>query len=122
VEVPIENWKEILKEFGVMHRGWIVSLDVVSAEAGAEPVINELPLLGVTAEPGRDGQVIHVSVRRSATEHVTHTVAGPARVWLERPFDGADRALQVESVDGTRTILRFRTPGRPEPVAPAAGA
>lgn len=122
VEVPVERWKEILEEFGVMHQGWLVSVDVLSSELGAQPEINDLPLLGVTAEPGRDGSIIAVSVGRSAAERFMHTMVAPSRVWLERPFDGSGRALQVESADGTKTILRFRTPERPDSVDDPARA
>jgi hypothetical protein len=38
------------------------------------------------------------------------------RIYLERTNDGADAALQIESADGTKAILRFRATALPETV------
>ena len=50
------------------------------------------------------------------TPHITPAVRGVTRVTVERTVEGADAALPVDSADGTRTVLRFRTPGWPETV------
>lgn len=38
------------------------------------------------------------------------------RIFLQRTGDGADAALELESADGTKTILRFRASALPETV------
>lgn len=40
-------------------------------------------------------------------EHVTHMVNKPTRVWVQRAPDNTDEALEIESADGTRTLVRF---------------
>jgi hypothetical protein len=40
-------------------------------------------------------------------EHVTHMVDKPVHVWLQRAPDDSDEALQIESADGTKTLVRF---------------
>jgi hypothetical protein len=102
-----------LDAFTAAHTGWLVSLDVLDSEIGAQREVDNLPLLGVSAE---GGSAITISAGRSADEHVTHTIHTPSRVQLERRDDGADVALQIESADGSRAILRVRVPAVPEMV------
>ena len=116
VEIPREAWVEQLNEFTAIHEGWLVSLDVLGPEIGAQPEIVNLPLLGVSADRvDHDGTIV-VSVMLSPTEHFTHMIHGVTRIYIERADDGADAALEIESADGTRTILRFRVAALPETV------
>ena len=116
VEIPHEAWVRWLNEFTNIHEGWLVSLDILSAELGAQPEIDNLPLLGVSADRIDHDGTIAVSVARSASQHFTHIIEAVARISVERTDDGADVALQIESTDGTRTILRFRAAALPETV------
>ena len=114
VEIPREAWVQKLNEFTATHEGWLVSLDVLGPEIGAQPEIANLPLLGVSADRIDHDGTIAVSVVRSATEHFTHIIHAVTRIYIERTDDGADTALQIESVDGTKTILRVRAAALPE--------
>ncbi len=114
VEVPREAWAQTLNEFTAIHEGWLVSLDVLGPTIGAQPEINNLPLLGVSADRADHDGTIMISAARSAGEHITHTIHAATRVYIERREDGADVALQIESADGMKTILRFRAVALPE--------
>jgi hypothetical protein len=57
-----------------------------------------------------------MSVACAGEGHITHAVHGVTRVSVEQTTDGADSALLVDSADGTRTVLRFRTAVLPETV------
>jgi hypothetical protein len=116
VEIPREAWVERLNEFTAIHDGWLVSLDMLGPEIGAQPEIINLPLLGVSADRIDHDWAIAVSVMVSATGHFTHMIHGVTRIYIERADDGADAALEIESADGTRTILRFRVAALPETV------
>jgi hypothetical protein len=113
-EIPRETWVRRLNEFTNTHEGWLVSAEILSTEHGAQPEINNLPLLGVSADRINHDGTIAVSVACSANEHFTHIIKSVARIYVERVDDGADAALQIESTDGTRTILRFRAAALPE--------
>ena len=114
VEIPRKAWAQTLNEFTAIHEGWLVSLDVLGPTIGAQPEINNLPLLGVSADRAdRDGTIM-ISAARSVGDHITHTIHAATRVYIERREDGADVALQIESADGTKTILRFRAVALPE--------
>ena len=115
VEIPRKDWTGTLNEFSLMHEGWLVSIDVLGASIGALPEVHDLPLVGITAEPGTGG-TISIAVARSAGDHLTHTVHRVGHVWIERTDEGADVALEIEAADGTKTILRFRTVALPHTV------
>ena len=50
VEIPRAEWAQRLNEFTAIHEGWLVSLDVLDPEIGAQPEIRNLPLLGISAD------------------------------------------------------------------------
>ena len=102
---------QTLNEFTALHEGWLVSLDVLGPEIGAQLEINNLPLLGISADRADD---IVISAVPSVGEHITHTIHAATRVHIERREDGADVALQIESADRTKTILRLRSVALPE--------
>ena len=115
VEIPAEAWTKTLDEFSALHEGWLVSLDVLEETIGAQHAVDNLPLLGVSADRADGASAITISAGRPA-EHITHTIHAPTRVQIERREDGADVALQIESAGGTRAILRFRVAALPETV------
>ena len=114
-EIPRADWSRALEEFNAAHDGWLVSLDILSPDIGAQPDITDLPLVGVTFEDIRAGTVT-ISAGRSAVPEITHATQAPSHVWVERTDAGADAALEIESADGAKTILRLRTAALPETV------
>jgi len=112
-EIPRADWSRVLAEFSATHDGWLVSLDILSPDIGAQPDITDLPLVGVTFEDIRAGTMT-ISAGRSA--EITHTIPAPNHIWVERTELGADAALAIESADGAKTILRLRTAALPETV------
>jgi hypothetical protein len=99
-----------------MHDGWLVSIDILAPTLGAQPEVRELPLVGVVAETGTKGGLITISAARSDGSQITHAIQKPTRVRIERTSDGADVAMQIESAEGTTTILRLTTAAHPETV------
>ena len=114
-EIPRADWSQALDEFSAVHDGWLVSLDILSPDIGAQPDLTDLPLVGVTFEDIRAGTMT-ISAGRSGVAQITHTIQAPRRVWIERTDGGADAALAIESADGARTILRLRTAALSETV------
>jgi len=114
-EIPRRDWVAYLTAFSAIHQGWLVSLELLAPELGVQSEVLNAPLLGVSAELRDDGVVI-VTVARSPREHITHFVPDVAHIWVERTEEGADAALCFQSVDGTKTILRFRAAVLPETV------
>ena len=116
IEVPQKEWARTLDEFSLIHEGWLVSLDVIGPDLGAQPQIRDLPLRGVTAETGTRDPAITIAAAHADGEQVTHIIHMPTHVRIERTNDGADVALQIESAEGLAAILRFKTAALPETV------
>jgi hypothetical protein len=108
VEIARNQWRGVLDDFSRKYRGKLVSLDVLGPSLGAQPGVRDLPLIGIAAEPGAQG-AISIAAARSADDHLTHTIQSPTHIWIERSDEGTDVALEVESADGLKTILRFKT-------------
>ena len=77
VEIPHEAWARTLNEFTAIHEGWVISLDVLSSAMGAQPEINNLPLLGVTADRIDREDAITISAARTAADHITRVHRAP---------------------------------------------
>jgi hypothetical protein len=104
--IPPEQWTFRLNRLSEAFEGWPVSLDVIAQPDGQPREFNKIPLLGITAEP--NGPIV-ISVVAPTGEHVTHIIQSPTRVLLDKSDRGANVALQIESADGARAVLRFRS-------------
>lgn len=112
-ELLRDDWAAALDDFSIVHDGWLVSVDVLTPLLGAQAEIRELPLRGLTLEPGG---ALTMTLARPDGTHLTHRVEAPTRIWLEQTDEGADAALEVEARDGSKTIVRFRSVVLPEVV------
>jgi len=116
VKIARDAWPQALDQFSAVHEGWLVSVDILTPTIGAQPEVHDLPLVGVVAEPNAGGGTISISAANASFDQITHTIHSPTSVWIERTEEGADAALQIESAEGTTTILRLKTPALPETV------
>lgn len=115
VEIQRDDWDAALNAFTRVHDGWLVSLDLVD-EDGTRTAIHHLPLAGVSVDRLHGETAIVISTARSASDHVTHVIAGARRVILRKTDTGADAALEIESRDGAATVLTLRVAALPETV------
>jgi hypothetical protein len=116
IEIPPRAWPQALDAFTAAHEGWLISIDVLASDLGAQHEVCDRPLLGIVAEPRVGNGTITISVAGpGGADQTTHTVHAPTRVRVERTDQGADIAMQIESAEET-TIVRFRTPAMPETV------
>ena len=116
-EIPRDEWVAFFDGFSRQHEGWLVAVEVLGADIGAQVEARELPLGGVTADlKGRDEGAISITLGESAENHVMHTITAPAHIRLEQTAEGANAALQIESAGGATTLLRFRSALLPEMV------
>lgn len=116
-EIPREEWIEFFDGFSRQHEGWLVTVEVLSSELGAQVEARELRLEGITADLKGDGEdTISIMVGETPDDHVTHTITAPSHVRLEQTQEGANEALQIESASGAMTLLRFRSAVLPEMV------
>jgi len=116
-EISRDEWTTFLDRFSRQHEGWLVTLEVFAPDIGAQEEARELPLEGISAAAkDSEPKTIAISVGKTPQDHVTHTITEPTRVWLEQTSEGANAALEIESADGAKTLLRFRSALPPEMV------
>lgn len=106
-EVPREQWKDFFEDFSRRHTGWISRVVVVGERLGAQIEAHDLALEGTFYEPDRNAITILLG---KPSGHIEHPVRAPHRVWVEVAEDGAEAALEIEALDGTKTVLEFRAP------------
>ena len=116
-EIPRDEWTEFFDGFSRQHEGWLVTVEVLGSEIGAQIEVRELRLEGITAEVKDDDEgAISIMVGETPDDHITHVITAPSHVRLEQTQEGADQALQIESASGATTLLRFRSAMLPEMV------
>ncbi|HUS10595.1 MAG TPA: DUF5335 family protein [Pyrinomonadaceae bacterium] len=109
-EIPREEWTRFLDTFSRQHEGWLVTLEVLAVDIGAQQEASNVPLEGITTTSIDDeSQSIAINLGKTPEDHVTHTITEPTRVWLEQTSEGANAALEIESGDEVKTLLRFRS-------------
>jgi Family of unknown function (DUF5335) len=116
-EIPREEWGEFLDSFSRQHEGWLVTVEVLGEEIGAQVEAEGKPLEGITAELNNGGvDSIIITVGLTPAEHVTHNITAPTHIRLEQAENGANMALQIESSEGVTTLVRLRSAMLPEMV------
>ena len=108
-EIPRDEWTTFLDTFSRQHEGWLSTLEILGTDIGAQREVLNLPLEGISASRESVPETIAISLGNDVKDHVTHTISGPTRVWLDQTSAGANAALEIESADEVKTLLRFRS-------------
>ncbi len=109
IEVPRAAWTAALNDFSSTHEGWLVKLDVWTPEIGSLPELDDLPLIGVSADRSVDS-AITVSAAAAQGGLASHTIHHASSITLERDRHGVVSIMHIESAGGVKTTLRFRMP------------
>ena len=121
-EIPKNEWAEFFDGFSRKHEGWLVNVEILGPEIGAQVEVREMPLAGITDEWHEvEGNTIMIMTGAKPEGHMTHSISHPMSVSLEQTDAGADAALAIKSNDGTTTLLRFRAAALPELMDAVAG-
>ncbi len=114
-QIPRAEWFTFFDGFTRRHEDWLATLRVLDSRIGAQVEARELPLQGIVADRTGAGP-ISILLGQRPDKNVEHTIEDPIRVWVEEEEDGAEAALDIESANGTKTILQFRSAVLPETV------
>ena len=116
-EISRSEWPEFFDSFSRQHEGWLVTLEVLGTDIGAQVEGRELAFEGILVEWDEvHGDQIAIIIGARPDDHITHNISHPAQVSLEQTDEGADAALAIKSTDGTTALLRLRSPVLPEMV------
>jgi Family of unknown function (DUF5335) len=110
-EISRTEWRTFFDTFSRQHEGWLATVEVFGSDIGAQEAVHELPLAGVSLSAGgEETEAISIDLGAAPDEHVSHAISEPTAVWLEQTEEGANAALEIEVADGTKTLVRFRSP------------
>ena len=113
-EIPPYEWERFFDEFSRLHRGWLVTIEMLGPDIGDQLQVRNLPLDEIAVEPNEVGEdQITIIAGTQADARISHTIAAPDRVFLKQNAEGADEALEIESIDG-KVLISFRSTVRPE--------
>jgi hypothetical protein len=114
-EIPRKEWPASFDSFSRRHEGWLVNLEVLAPEIGAQLEERELAFEGITDECDETlGNTIMIMAGIKPDDHITHSITNPTEVSLEQTDEGADAALAIKGADGVTALLRFRSAILPE--------
>jgi hypothetical protein len=105
-EIPHDQWIRFFDDFSKQHEGWIVNWEVLDAKLGDQEKTTRLPLIGISADT-KGKPRIDVMVGGRPDAHVTQIIDTPKRVWFKQPDQPGHEAIEVESADGTMTLVTF---------------
>jgi hypothetical protein len=108
-EIPLKDWESFFAQFSRQHEGWQATVAILGGgvEAGIEA--RHLPLVGISLDTIDGTRTIAIMLGETVSEHLTHMIAKPKYVGLKQTEQGAHEALVIESEDGVKTLLRFRS-------------
>lgn len=116
-QIPKSEWPAFLDRFSRQHEGWLVKLEILNPDLGAQVQETGLVLEGLTDEwDEAEGNTIMIMTGDEPDDHLTHPINHPTEMSLEQTDEGADVALSIKSADGTTALLSFRVAVLPETV------
>lgn len=114
-QIPKDEWPAFFNSFSRKHEGWLVNLQILGPNVGAQMQEQELALEGITDEWDEvDGNTIIIMTGSRPDDHITHSISRPTEVSLEQTDEGADVALAIKAADGNTALLQFCVATRPE--------
>ncbi|MEX0880375.1 MAG: DUF5335 family protein [Thermoanaerobaculia bacterium] len=106
--VPRSEWFRFFDEFSRRHQGWPATVHVLSPKLGSQVEARDMPLEGIVSRADATGPIsIHLG-SAPPRSNIEHEIEDPRQVWVELSEAGAEEALDVESEDGTKTVIQFR--------------
>lgn len=107
-EIPKSEWPAFVNSFSSRHQGWVVDVEVLGPEIGAQVEGRGLVLQGLTGDwDEMNRNSISIMAGNRPADHVTHSINGPTGISLEKTDSGIEVALSIMGEDGTRTLLTF---------------
>jgi hypothetical protein len=117
IEIEKEKWPNYFKELSKTYQGWAVTIEALDLELGDQPIADGLPLAGISFESqGSAAGDLLIEVGDAGTPYEVHRINRPRAVSVADTQPGAETDLQVDSSDGTTTLIHLRR----RPALPAA--
>ena len=112
--IPQAEWFRFLTDFSRRHRGEAATVRVLNSKIGSQVEAQGLPLEGIETVAHGFGPIAIFLGSAPPEANIEHLVQEPQQVWLECSEEGVEEALDIESVDGTKTLIQLAPAAREE--------
>jgi hypothetical protein len=106
-EIPSNQWIPFFNDLSKRHQGEHVSVEMLGRDIGDQHVAQDQSLLGITVDPPTGACKIDVMVGEAGHANIAHEISHPIHVRLAQSDDGNDAALEIETLSGPCTLVRF---------------
>ena len=105
-EISRVHWPDFFNAFSLEHENWLVTVEIIAPEIGAQVEANSLRFGGANADLKAGVDRIAITLGESPDVKITHVISEPTHVRVERSqLDrGTFETLEVEDVAGTVTL------------------
>ena len=109
-EITRNEWRPFLDEFSKQHKGDRATVQTIGDDSGVQTEAESLPFVGISAEDkGSEKGSIVLMLGTETDDHVEHWVTDASHLWQKTADGNAGDALEIESSDGTKTILQLES-------------
>ena len=109
------EWRSFFRDFSRIHDGALINISVAApGERSHDEVMNQ-SLRGISED--RRDVFVHTG-NGAGRSHLARRVRNVDSILVQQTDDGADAAVDISSIDGTHTTVRFRSPALPELLDP----
>ncbi|MCU1334865.1 MAG: hypothetical protein JWO19_446 [Bryobacterales bacterium] len=110
-EIPQKEWLPFLAQFTRENRGAHARLEIIGQEIGYQVETEDRPFDGVSADVKDGEHTVWIIFGATPEEHHSHGVAKATVLRVMFPdAPGSGPVLEVESQDGTKTLLELSDP------------
>jgi hypothetical protein len=110
------EWHPFFRDLSRIHMGALVTLNVSGLGIGSHDEVVDQPFRGIS----EDGDEVFVHVGNGNEHpHLERRMQHVDAIHVQQTDEGADAAVNISTIDGTQTSLRFRSPALPELLDPA---
>jgi hypothetical protein len=110
MDIARERWIPFFDEFTRENRGAHATLEIVNGDIGDQLETDDRPLDGVAADLKGSAPAVWITFGSTRSEHLTHGVHDVIAVRLLAPAPPEKSVLEIESSDGTKTLLTVGLP------------
>ena len=109
-EIAPEQWIVFFAEFTRQHRGAHARLDVLGTDVGYQVETENRPFDGVSTDVKDGERNVWITFGSTPDDHLTHGVHSVTVIRVLPPIGESGAVVEVESKDGTRTVLELTRP------------